>query len=76
MLAKILVRLETAGKIGVFQTNNYKFERGHNIEYSPEKRSKQEVSIKLDQGRICGQMQDVSTGKGQPTFFKDKKHFQ
>ena len=26
-------------------------------------------SGKLDQGRICGQMQDVSTGKGKSSYY-------
>ena len=25
--------------------------------------------VKLDQGRICGQMQDVSTGKGKSSYY-------
>ena len=27
------------------------------------------VRIKLDQGRICGQMQNVSTGKGKSSYY-------
>ena len=28
-----------------------------------------ELIYKLDQGHICGQMQDVSTGKGKSTYY-------
>ena len=28
-----------------------------------------DVNLKLDQGRICGQMQDVSTSKGKSSYY-------